>query len=212
MIRGERLRRRGQDGHIWFYLALVIFVLNTAWSFASQDDVQGLAYLLLSAFYILLIILARGVNPVLQRSLNVLMVVLPASFILITFGSENRRLAPALNRVLPHVEMDVVETWTITRGDESVLQTGNVFQVLNVTLQSRRARGVVVDGYDFELEVGGAVYKDALTDMAGSCDRKALPRNGTRSCYIAFAVPRDAAGGTLVFHSRNYTAWAAASF
>lgn len=95
---------------------LVIFALNTALSFASRDDVQGIADLLPTAFYILLVISPRVGSFALKRGPNALMFTLLACFILITFGGKNRRLVPALSRALPHVKMDVTQMWTITRG------------------------------------------------------------------------------------------------
>ncbi len=211
MIWGDKLRRWGRGKNLWLYLAVVSFTLTATLSFVSQDDVQGLAYLFLVVFYIILSTLPRVDSPVLKRGLNALMLTLLTCFMLITFGSDNRHLAPTLNRVLPHVEMDVAEMWTLTRGDERALQAGNT-RVFSVILQSHHARGVGVDAYDFELEVGGSAYKDALYEMAGSCDRRRLPHNRTLSCYITFAAPENAVEGTLIFADRNYTAWADVSF
>ncbi len=74
---------------------------------------QGLVYLFLSAFYILMGVLPCVGSPALKRGLNALVFTLLACFMLITFGSDNRCLAPALNRVL------LTSCWTLRRRGPS---------------------------------------------------------------------------------------------
>ena len=197
---------------VWRYSVPMIMVLNAFWAFGAQDDVQGIIYLLLTVGYVFLLAALPAGRSSPSRNLAILAYVFLALGLLIIFGKDNRRAAPVLNQLLPHAQLEINRSWAISRGDKNAAQNGTTFQLFEVTLTSRWARGVGVDVYDFEFESDGKNYDNAFVPEYRGCDRQTVPRNGSLTCLIALTVPRSTTGGTLIFSSSNYKAWTDVSF
>ena len=197
---------------VWRYSVPIIMVLNAFWAFGAQDDVQGVIYLLLTVGYVFLLAALPAGRSSPNRNLAILAYVSLALGLLIIFGKDNRRAAPVLNQLLPHAQLEVKQSWKVSRGDKTAAQNSMTFRLFEVTLMSRWARGVWADVYDFEFESDGATYDNSLVPEYRGCDLQEVPKNGALTCLIALEVPQTSTGGTLVFSSSSYKAWADVSF
>jgi len=215
------VKRREPPARNTFLFMWVLYAGMATWNFADKNDLQGIVwtFFCLAFLFIYLGTRATRSKPV-QRVLNIGTYSALALALIVSFGPENRTLAPLLNRVLPHVEMRATQVRATTHLGGETAPEGTIFRVFDVTLQSRFARAVRVSTYDFELEIDGTTYEDVFYTARGasyfeeSCEAKetVLGANETLSCQLAFAVPRGATGGTLVFDDLDYRAWAELSF
>lgn len=171
---------------------------------------QGIISLLLATGYLSSLAATHTGYLGLKRALAALAFTFLALGLLITFGRDNRRVAPVLNVVLPHAQLEVKQSWGISQGDRAAHSM--IFQLFEVTLTSRRARGVDVDIYDFEFESNGSSYDNTFALGFRGCDLRDVAKNGTLTCLVALEVPQSATGSTLVFEDSVYKAWADVSF
>ncbi len=196
----------------WRYATPIILALSAFGAFRSQDDVQGITYLLLMTGYVFLLAAASADRSSFNRKLAIPAYISIALGLLIGFGQDNRHVAPVLNQVLPHAQLEVKQSWAISRGDKAAAQNGVTSRLFEVTLASRWARGVGVDVYDFKFESDGATYDNTFVPEYRGCDQQTVLRNGSLTCLIALEVSQSATSGTLVFSSDTYKAWANVSF
>lgn len=190
----------------WRYTTSIILALSAFWAFESQNDVQGIVYLLFATSYVFLLV----ATPVSRSRPNYSLAIVACSFavfgLLAVFGKDNRRVAPVLNPLLPHVELEVKQSWSISQGNRAT--RGMTFRLFEVTLTSRWARGVEVDIYDFEFESNGSSYDNTFAPEFRGCDLRDLARNGTLICLVALELPQNATSGTLIFKNAKYQVWA----
>ena len=211
MTESNRPRRRIPKG-IWLYLAPTGMAISAIGAFIGQDDVMVITYVLYGVAYALFAVITRVGRPKPHRTLSTVTYIFLAAAILVTFSTYNRHVASVLNQVLPHAQLEVKQSWNVSRGDKTATQNGMTFRLFEVTLMSRWARGVWANVYDFEFESDGATYDNSFVPEYRGCDLQKVPKNGTLTCLIALEVPQSATGGTLVFSSNTYKAWADVSF
>ena len=146
----------------WRYATPIILALSAFGAFRSQDDVQGITYLLLMTGYVFLLAGASADRSSFNRKLAIPACISIALGLLIGFWSRQSPHGSSLKSGASARSARGQAELGYLEGDKAAAQNGVTSRLFAVTLASRWAKGVGVDVYDFKFESDGATYDNAF--------------------------------------------------
>lgn len=214
----RRPKKEKVGSDLWFYGACFI-AIGLVFFFGFDESRDGVRWFYLGLFMLVIYSAAKKRG----KTLRLVLVFLGyLATIFITEASKVRQLAPFLNTVQPHLEMQAVQVKAINQRGSVRAQPGYIFRVFTLSLRSKLF-AKVDDVYvsRFSLELGDDTYEDyepfweARNDrtLAQSChiqDLELAP-NVTVTCQLVFEIPIKTQSGTLIYDD-DYKAWANVSF